>query len=67
MQMRHGAGRSQWFVTVSSGSTTLGYSATATYGPPVSHRYGPIDTTAQHRTDDRMQGGKRLDPTCPRR
>jgi hypothetical protein len=58
MQTRHVACRSQWFVTVPSGSTTLGYRATATRhqrrGPPVSHRYGPSDATVQHRTDDRM-------------
>jgi hypothetical protein len=71
MQMRRVVGRSQWPITVPSGSTTLGYRATVTQrqhrGPPVSHRYGPRDATAQHRTDDRMQGGKRQDPACPRR
>jgi hypothetical protein len=35
-------------------------------GPPVSHRYGPSDATAQHRTDDRMQGDRRQDLVCPR-
>jgi hypothetical protein len=30
MQTRRVAGRSQWFVTMLSGSTTLGYNATAT-------------------------------------
>jgi hypothetical protein len=58
MQMRRVAGRSQWLVIVSSGSTTLGYRATPTRrqrrGPPVSHRYGPSDATTQHRADDRM-------------
>jgi hypothetical protein len=64
MQMRRVAGRSQWPVTMSNGSTTLGYRVTATRrqrqrrGPPVSRRYGPSDVTAQHRTDDRMQGGR---------
>jgi hypothetical protein len=62
MQTRRVAGRSQWLVTVPSGSTTLVYRATATrrqrHGPPVSHRYGPSDATAQHYTDDRMQGGR---------
>jgi hypothetical protein len=51
MQTRHVAGRSHWFVTVLSGSTTLGYSATATRckrrGPRVSHRYQPSDAIAQ--------------------
>jgi hypothetical protein len=70
MQTRHVVGRSQWLVTVPSGSTTLGYRATATRrqhrGPPVSHRYGPSDATAQHRTNDRMQGGRQQDLACPR-
>jgi hypothetical protein len=62
MQMRRVGGRSQWLVTVPSGSTTLDYRATATQrqrrGPPISHRYRPSDAVAQHRTDDRMQGGR---------
>jgi hypothetical protein len=71
MQMRRVAGRSQWFVTVPSGSTTLAYSTTTTRrqrrGPPVSHCYWPSDVMAQHRTDDRMQGDRRQDPACPHR
>jgi hypothetical protein len=71
MQMRRVAGRSQWPVTVPSGSTTLGYRATATRrqrrGPPVSHRYGSSDAMAQHRTDDRMLSARRQDPAFPRR
>jgi hypothetical protein len=64
------AARSQWFATVLSGSTTLGwqrgqagsYMATAArrqrHGPPVRHRYGPSDATTPHRTTDRVQGGR---------
>jgi hypothetical protein len=37
MQMRRLAGTSQWFVTVLSGSITLGYSATATGDSAVGH------------------------------
>jgi hypothetical protein len=70
MQMSRVAGKSQWFITVPSGSITLCYSTTTTRrqrrGSPVSHRYGPSDVTAQHRTDDRMQGDRRQDPACPR-
>jgi hypothetical protein len=63
--------RSQWFATVLSGSTTLGwqrgqagsYGATATRrqhrGPPVRHRCRPSDATAPRRTTDRVQGGRR--------
>jgi hypothetical protein len=62
MQMRRVGGRSQWLVTVPSGSTTLDYRATATQrqrcGSPVSHRYGPSDATAQACNDDRVQGGR---------
>jgi hypothetical protein len=71
MQMRRVVGKLQWFVTAPNGSTTLGYSTIATQrqrrGPPASHRYGPSDATTQHRTDDRMQDGRRHDPACPRR
>jgi hypothetical protein len=64
MQTRCVTGRSQWFVTVLSGSTTLSYSATATRrqrrGSPVSHRYRPSDATAQPvpMTECRVTGDK---------
>jgi hypothetical protein len=64
MQTRRVEGRSQWFVTVLSGSTTLGYSVTATRrqrcGPPDSHRYWPSNATAQPvlMTECRVAGDK---------
>jgi hypothetical protein len=73
------AGRSQWFATVPSGSTTLGrqrgqagsYSATATRcqcrEPSVRNRYRPSDVTTPHHTADRVQGGRRQDLACPHR
>jgi hypothetical protein len=70
MQTKRVVGRLQWPVTVPSGSTTLGHGAAVAWrqrrGPPVSHRYGPSDATTQHRIEDRMQRGRRQDPTCPR-
>jgi hypothetical protein len=69
MQMRRVAGRSQWFITMPSGSTTLGYSATATRrhhcGPPVSHRYRLSDATAQPvpMTESAVAGDKTRVPT----
>jgi hypothetical protein len=65
------AAHSQWFATLSSGSTTLGqqrgqagsYSATVARrqhrGPPVRHHYMPSDVMAPRRTIDRVQGGRR--------
>jgi hypothetical protein len=64
MQTTHVAGMSQWFVTVLSGSTTLGYSVTATRRqrrePPDRHRYWPSNATAQPipMTECRVAGDK---------
>jgi hypothetical protein len=57
-----GAARSQWFATVLSGSTTLGWGQASSYGAtaarcqhsgtPVRHRYSPSDATTPRRTID---------------
>jgi hypothetical protein len=56
MQTRRVVGKSQWFATVPSGSTTLGYNATATWrrrrGPHISQCYESSDATTQCRTED---------------
>jgi hypothetical protein len=48
---------------------TLGHRATVARrqrrGPPVRHHYGPSDAMTHHRMEDRMQRGRRQDPTCP--